>query len=183
MTSDHVIVRTGAVFLEFLRKVLAEELNMSGDQVGLCMPGEQTDFQVCAYLYDIQKNKDVHKTGMISENATQMRYPSTYYDLHYIVVPCLESDVKYRQEEEGKILDVLLQYLGDLFLLDIGQEIPFELNNVDFDVKTKLWAGLGKPLRTAVYCKAGPVEIRSGRKKKVSRVTELEMNFMQEGER
>ena len=177
-----MITRTGTALTGVVRKMLARQMDVEGERVGLCRPGENAGFQVCIYLYDIQKNQELFSGDMTAEGTTELRYPSTYYDLYYMIVPWMDSDLKYRQEEETKLLDVLIQFLSDVYVLDIGEEVPLALCDLDFDDRSRLWTGIGQPMRTAVYVKAGPVEIRSMRTKKVSRVKRVRMELMQKGE-
>lgn len=170
-----MITRTGTALTGVVRKMLARRMDLEEERVGLCRPGENAGFQVCIYLYDIRKNMDLFSGRMTAVSTTELRYPSAYYDLYYVIVPWMDSDLKYREEEETKLLDVLIQSLADVCVLDIGEEIPLELNDLDFDDRLRLWAGLGQPLRTAVYVKAGPVEIRSMRTRQVSRVKDVRM--------
>lgn len=180
MRADYIITKTGIKLAELLRNVLSDEMNMQADHIGMCMPGQEQNFSVCIYLYDIRKNADIQSQQMVTVSATELRYPSSYYDLYYIIIPHSDSDLKYKAEEELKLLDIIIQYLGDTYFLDTDQKIRFELCDIDFDSKTKIWTGLNQPLQTAVYCKAGPVEVQSLRTKKVSRVTEVRMDFIQE---
>lgn len=181
MSVEYVISKTGEEIVRILRQTLKQEMNMEAEHIGIGKPDENNGLQVCVYLYDIQRNAGITPSDMIPVSATQYRYPSVYYDLYYVIVPCLDSDLKYRMQEEIKLLDVFMQCLGDLRMLHLDQEIPFELFDMEFENKTKFWSGLGQNMRMAVYCKAGPVEIRSGRTKDVTRVREINMKVFPEG--
>lgn len=183
MSADYMITRTGAALTGAVREMLAQQMDMERECVGLCRPGENTGFQVCIYLYDVQRNTKLFTRDMTAVSKTELRYPSSYYDLYYLIVPCMDSDLKYRQEEETKLLDVLIQYLFDVHMLDVEQGIPIELYEMTFDDRAKLWTGIGQPMRTAVYVKAGPVEIRSMRTKTVSRVKDVRLELMQKEEK
>lgn len=182
MEPDYMITRTGIKLTEILKTILPEQMNVDVDRIGMGMPGEEHNLLVSICLYDIRKNTDMSSPYMITVSQEELKYPSAYYDLYYMLVPCADSDVKYRMEENARLLDVMLQLLGDVHFLKLGQEIGFELCDMDFDTKAKIWAGLNQPMRMAVYCKAGPVEIQSTRRKRVSRVTDIRMDFMQEEE-
>ncbi len=181
--NDYVITRAGMQLTRLVAQALEQEFHMEKGQIGMGVPGEDHNLAVCIYLYDIQKNQDIHLPQMISVSATQLKYPSNYYNLYFMLVPYSNSDTKYRAEEELKLMDVLLQVLGDIHHLEeIGgekTEVDFEINNIDFDTKTKIWTGLNQPMHTAVYGKAGPVEIQSARMKQVKRVTDIRMDFSQ----
>lgn len=183
--NGYVVSQIGMQLTGVIREAVGREFNMERNQIGMGIPGEDKNLAVCIYPYDIKRNRDIHHPEMVSVNAAQLRYPSSYYDLYYMLVPYSYSDMKYRMEEELRLLDVLLQVLGDLhYLKEIGEEktkVEFDVHDIDFDGKTKIWAGINQPMHTAVYCKAGPVEIQSARMKQVKRVTEIQMDFTQVG--
>lgn len=182
MEADYVITKAGIKLTELIREILLNEMNMEAERIGLSVPGQEQNLLVCVYLYNIKKNTDIQSQHMISISATELRYPSSYYDLYYMIVPYSDSDLKYREEEKLKILDVMIQFLGDIYFIDTNQEIKFELCDMDLDNKVKIWTGLNQPLHMAVYCKVGPVEVQSMRRKRVSRVTDVQMSFIQDGE-
>lgn len=181
--NDYVITRAGMRLTELVAQALEREFHMEKGQIGMGVPGEDPNLAVCIYLYDIQRNPDIHLPQMISVSATQLKYPSSYYNLYFMLVPYSGSDRKYRMEEELKLMDVLLQVLGDIHHLEgcsgENTEVDFELYDINFDAKTKIWTGLNQPMRMAVYGKAGPVEIQSARIKQVKRVTDVRMDFSQ----
>lgn len=182
MEPEYMLTKTGIQLTETLKAILREQMNVDADRIGMGIPGDEHNLLLCICLYDIRKNTGIASPHMISVSQEKLRYPSSYYDLYYMLVPCWDGDVKYRMEEDTRLLDVMLQLLGDVHFLNPGQEIGFELCDVDFDGKAKIWAGLNQPMHMAVYCKAGPVEVQSTRRKRVSRVTDIRMDFMQEKE-
>ncbi|MDE6759712.1 MAG: DUF4255 domain-containing protein [Lachnospiraceae bacterium] len=181
--NDYVITGAGMQLTRLVAQALEREFHMEKGQIGMGVPGEDHNLAVCIYLYDIRKNPDIHLPQMIPVSATQLKYPSNYYNLYFMLVPYSYSDRKYRMEEELKLMDVLLQVLGDIHHLEKtggGEtEVDLEIYDMDLDAKAKIWTGLNKPMRMAVYCKAGPVEIQSARTKQVKRVTDIRMDFSQ----
>lgn len=168
----------GERLLELLRISLERELDIGKEQIGTGIPGENEQLILCVYLYDIRRNPDIPQSRMVSAGTGELRYPSYYYDLYYMLIPYSGSDRKYRVEEEIRILDILLQMLGDTHHLN-GTEEEIILLDMDFEEKARIWSGLEKPMRTALYCKIGPVEIPSSRRKAVKRVTDIRMDFVE----
>lgn len=183
MATQYAITKAGRQLTDIVRKALEKAFGTNTEKVILGIPGRNQNVSACIYLYDIRKNGDTQLMYMRSLSATELQYPSNYYDLYFMIVPYSESDLKDQMEEELKILDVLIQCMGEAFLFIPEEEsaINFELCDIDFDEKTKIWNSLTQPVHTAVYCKAVAVEVPSLRKKKVSRVTDIQMNFVQEG--
>lgn len=180
METNYAITNTSVKFTEVVRELITGSIDIDKDRIGLCMPCDNQSLLVGIALYDIRKNTDIYMNNMISVSADELRYPSGYYDLYYLIVPCSDGDLKYRLEEEMKILDILIQFFGDGHFLNEEERVEMELCNMDFDRKSKIWAALNQPMKNAVYCRIGPVEIQSTRTKKISRVTEVQMDFVKE---
>lgn len=178
MSCKYMITKTGAVLMEVIRQALNREYGISAERIGMGVPGEDNSLTVCIYMYDIQRNFDMNDQRMKTVSPTKLRYPSNYYDLYYMVVPYSDSDLKFRAEEECRIIDLLLQILGDLHSFEEEENIGFCLRELDFDEKMKIWNGLNVPFHTALYGKAGPVEIESARIREVKRVTDMQMEFI-----
>lgn len=179
MSREYVITKTGRRLVEIIRQAVQQEYEISTEQVGMGIPGENNGFMVCVYLYDVQKKQEINNQQMKPVSAQRLQYPSSYYDLYYLIVPSSDSDLKFRAEEECRLIDILLQTLGDLHYIEEEAGIGFSLKELEFEEKMKIWNGLNTPFRTAVYGKAGPVEIESTRTKEIKRVTNILMDFVQ----
>ncbi|MDE6433940.1 MAG: DUF4255 domain-containing protein [Lachnospiraceae bacterium] len=178
MSCKYVITKTGTMLTEMIGKALSREYGIDAERIGMGLPGEDNSLVVCIYMYDIRKNFDMNDQSMNSVSPTKLRYPSKYYDLYYMIVPYSDSDVKFRAKEECRLIDLLLQSLGDFYSVEEEAEIGFSLIELDFDDKMKIWNGLNIPYHTALYGKAGPIEIESVRTREVKRVTNIQMDFI-----
>lgn len=178
MSCKYIITKTGMMLTEIIRQALNREYGIRAERIGMGVPGEDNSLTVCIYMYDIQRNSDMNDQRMQSVSPTRLRYPSSYYDLYYMFVPYSDSDLKFRAQEECRIIDLLLQTLGDLHSIESETDIGFSLMELDFDEKMKIWNGLNIPYHTALYGKAGPVEIESARIREVKRVTEIQMDYI-----
>lgn len=176
MSCKYIITKTGMMLTEVIRQALKREYDIHAERIGMGFPGEDNGLAVCIYMYDIQRNSGMNDQRMKTVSTARLRYPSNYYDLYYMVVPYSDSDLKFRVQEECKITDLLLQTLGDLHSFE-EEDIGFCLIEPDLDEKMKIWNGFHLPFRTALYGKAGPVEIESARTKEVKRVTDIQLDF------
>lgn len=180
MDNQYMISETNNRLAVLLKEKLAQDFGITPEQVGMGVPGENSNLAVCIFLYDIQKYTDVQIQQKIPIGLSELQDPSTYYDLHYMLVPYSNSDLQYRMEEEIKLMDILIQWLVDLHYLDFGgMEVPISLNNVEMDEKIKIWGGINQQFHMALYCKVGPVEIQSARRKRVARVKDVQVNYVQ----
>lgn len=178
MSRKYVITQAGMILMEIIREAFNREYGLAAERIGMGLPGEDGSLAVCIYMYDIRKNFDMNDLNMRSVGPTKLRYPSNYYDLYYMIVPHSDSDLKFRAEEENRLMDLLLQTLGDFQSVEQKAGIDFFLMDLDLDEKMKIWNGLNIPYRTALYGKAGPVEIESANYKEVKRVTNIQMDFL-----
>lgn len=180
MDNQYMISNTGNRLTALLKEKLKQDFGITPEQVGMGVPGENSSLALCIYLYDIQKNAEVQAGSHLPIGLNELQDPSGYYDLYYMLVPYSHSDLQYRAEEELKLIDVLVQWLGDIHYLDFdGLEIAISLHNIDIDEKIKIWGGINQSFHMALYCKVGPVEIQSGRRKGIRRVKDVQMNYVQ----
>lgn len=181
---DYGIAQTGKRLETIVQNAVTEKLEIAKEKIGMGIPGQAQGLSVCLYLYDIRKNTGIQMQQMEPIDLTRLRYPSKYYDLYFLLIPYAEGDMKYRLEEELKLMDILLQCLGDASIPEkdnrVGKEPIFEIYDPDLDEKTKIWSGLNQPMQAAVYCKAGPIEVMSERIRQVSRVTDVQINYPEE---
>lgn len=178
------IADVGNALTTILRKDLVPEIIRSEDLIGLCSPSDKGDVSLGIYLYDIRQSEGVQSHDMIALSANRQKYPSSYYTLYYMLTAYSNSDLKFRSEEEQKILGRVLQILNDNKVLDAKTlEIKEELGSMDLrieslslnsDEKLKLWNMPSVPYRLSVFYKIYPIEIESTKIRNIRRVTEVD---------
>lgn len=181
---EYSITQIGKKLEQIVQKAVTSELGIAKEKIGMGIPGQAQGLIVCLYLYDFRKNTWIQSQSMETVDLTRQRYPSKYYDLYFLITFHSEGDMQFRMEEELKIMDILLRWLGDVSILESdnrGTKTPqFEIHDPDLEEKVKIWSGLTQPMQPAVYCKVGPVEVVSDRTKRISRVTDIQMNYEEE---
>lgn len=181
MEKGSAISEASREFTNVIRSMAQETLDILPEKIGLGIPGMQENLELVIFLYDIRRNWAMQNPLMQREGVELLRYPSVYYELYYMLVPCSKGNEKYRMMEEIRILDVLLKGLMDrIYLYEDLKEIEVELLEPDFEDKIKIWNGINQPFRTALYVKLSSVEISSEKTKKVKRVTDTQMNYDEE---
>lgn len=182
MEQGFIISKVETALINIFRGAVKKEFDMEAEQVLLCAPGEGGNFAVGIYLYDIRKNSDLTQYRPQPVGVEESRQPSAFYDLYYMIVPHSDGDRKYRMEEEHKLLDVLLQTLGDTHFLTLENEeqqtVKIEFCDINYEEKAKIWNGLNQPMQVALFCQVGPVEVKSAKKKRISRVTDIQIDFV-----
>lgn len=181
------IANTGEGILNLLKEALVPELLNSPDQIGLCTPEEPGDFAVGVWLYDVKEEQNFQMHDMINVNRQSQRYPSMYLTLYFMITLYLQSDLKYRASQEHQIMGKIIQTFKDQAVLDAdlfvpseeasGLNIRIQMQNLSIDEKMRIWTVPNTSYKASLFYTAGPVEIKSGRKKAVHRVRDVEYRF------
>lgn len=187
MGSYTVIAETGEAVASLLRQFMVPEVVQKEEQIGLCYPKEPGEYRVGIYLYDIQESAGVRNAPRQQKGEEEMKFPSTYLDLYYALIPFSKSDLKYRAAEEQRILGKMFQILRDYPNLNANtferekklgpNTMQLELLDMDCEDKQRIWNSLNEANRTALYCKVSPVELESNRREKIKRVREIQLQF------
>ncbi len=181
------IANTGEGIVELLKEALVPELLNSPDQIGLCSPEDHGDFAVGIWLYDMKEDTDIQMHDMVDMGQKSQRYPSVYLVLRYMITLYLQSDLKYRAAQEHQIMGRIIQVLKDHAVLDAetlkpaeartGMNVRIQMQELSIEEKMRIWSFPNVPYKTSLFYTAGPVEIKSARKKAVARVRDIQYQF------
>lgn len=170
------ISETGKCILELFRKRLCPEFVRGEDLILLTSPWEEADYRVGIYLYDIQDHS-VMTTAEIPVSDTLGRFPPKAVELSYLVF-CNETHRfgGVQREQIQTVLNEIVRTVYDNPEIERKEGecvfLSFLRENVEF--KIRLWGSFNRPLQPAVYLKAAPVLIESGRLRSAGRVQERE---------
>lgn len=189
MASYAIIADIGNAIVQLLRDHLVPGIIINTESIGLCTPNDRGDIVLGINLYDIKENQDIVLTDMSPKGISQLKYPSTFYNLYYMITAYSASDIKFRAAEDQKILGKVLQVLRDhpTFTADqLGSELTnsrfapkIELLQLESEEKIKLWNVPDMPYRLSLFYRVYPVEIESTRVKEVSRVVDTEFTVQE----
>lgn len=181
------IANTGNGIVELLKEALVPELLNSSDQIGLCSPEDHGDFAVGVWLYDLKEDTDIQMHDMVNVGQKSQRYPSVYLVLRYMITLYLQSDLKYRASQEHQIMGRIIQTLRDQAVLDAetlepiedtaGMNIHIRMQDLPVEEKMRIWSFPNVPYKASLFYTAGPVEIKSDRKRAVHRVRDVQYQF------
>lgn len=187
------IAETGNALAELLRTYMVPEVIMNPDHIGLCSPAEKGDLEVGIYLYDVRENEEVRSHSMIMVDSSRQKYPSSFLNLYYMITAYSNGDIKYRSEEEHKILGKIVQVYRDHAVLEQmiqgtgtpdGETIPtIELLNLNLEDKMRIWSVPNTAYKTSLFYKVGPVEIESEKTKDAQRVVDITFTVEHEDRR
>lgn len=174
-----IIADIDQTLLALLRENLVPEVVGKKDSICICTPQDKGDAAVTICLYDVRKSKEVTASGMVNLGAEHQAYPSLFLNLYYMITVWLESDVKFRAISEHQIMGRIMQIIHDTPILmedGAGQiyKIKIELDHPEPEEKSKIAGSSDLSQKLLLFYKVYPVEIESGRTKKVNRVANVD---------
>lgn len=189
MSSYSIIADCGNAIVKLLRDNLVPGIINNTESIGLCTPSDKGDIVLGVNLYDVRENTDVVPGGMTAKGVKQLKYPSTFYTLSYMITSYSPSDIKFRAAEDQKIIGKVLQVLKDNPVLtaeQLGSDIAnaqyapkIELLQMENEEKIKLWNIPDMPYKLSLFYRIYPVEIESGRVKEVTRVRDVDFTIQE----
>lgn len=184
MSDYAVIAEAGNALVRLLRKELVPDLIRNAADIGLASPADRGDMAVCVHLYDVSESETYRVSGMISDGADRQKFPPIYLTLSYMITVFSAGDVRFRSEEEQRILGKVAQVFRDCHILNpdtmefgMGggeEQIRIEMLRADWDEKAKVWSFPNLAAKPSLFYRMDPVAIDSARTKNVERVQEME---------
>lgn len=184
------IADTGNALVERLRTHMVPEVILNPEHIGLCSPGDKGDTELGLCLYDIRECEEIRSHSMIMTEPGRQKYPSSFLNLYYMITAYSAGDLKYRSQEEHKILGKTVQVFRDYGVLEDmvqgtglpeGETAPaIELLNLSLEDKMKVWNVPGVAYKASLFYKVGPVEIWSEKTREVQRVVDVRFGVEQE---
>lgn len=178
-----IISDAGKALAELLREHMVPELIANPDSIGLCSPSDNADCIVGIHLYDVSENSNYKSNTMTDTDILRQKYPSVYLTLSYMITVYFNGDIRFKAEEEQKILGRIIQVLNDYPVLDrktlkytenaSGMDIKLTWEQLPAGDKMKLWSAADKVYKTSLFYKMEPVELESERGRSFSRVTDI----------
>lgn len=183
------ILEVGQAIVSLLRENMSPEFITNPDAIGLCSPEDKGDILLGVYLYDIRECEEFRGTDMVNLAVDRQRYPSTYLTLSYMITAFSTTDVKFRAEEDQRILGKAIQVLADHSVLSAESfssvskagemDLRIRMTAIEAEEKQRIWNFPNMPYRLSLFYKVSPVELESERIKSVRRVVEMDL-FTQE---
>lgn len=184
-----MIENIGNLLVELLCREMVPEVIMHDSSIGLCSPDDHGDFKLGIYLYDICENEDIRASGMINAGTKKQLYPPVYLSLCYMITAYSDSDIKFRAQEEHKILGRVVQVLRDNSVLPKeilggGASMPaqIQIQSMQQYEKMHMWNFSGEPYRLSLFYRIQPVEISSAKTREIVRVRDADFTMPEDKE-
>ena len=181
------IAEVGMAIVRLLRKELVPDTLQTPDAIGLCSPTDRGDYMVGIYLYDIRESEELRVNTMIARGAQELLYPPSYVNLYYMITVTSTGDIKYRSEEEHKILGRIVQVLADYPCLDRETlepvtsrkqlDVELSMQNLTLEDKMRIYSVPNAGYKLSLFYRAAPVEIESTKSRRTVRVMEAEFGL------
>ena len=168
------ILLTGKSLLELLRGNLCPGYVKDRENILLTAPWEEADFRVGVYLYDIQDYSPV-TVGPSETGTNSLRFPPKAVELSYMLF-CNEKHRfggVQREQLQGILNEMIRTVYDNPYLQrEDGEKVGFSFLRESVEFKIRLWQSFSRALQPALYLRATPILIASGRTRKVHRVKE-----------
>lgn len=115
-----------SALVRLLQTHLVPDTLRSADSIGLCSPDDHGDFQLGVYLYAIEECAEMRESEMVGRGLSRQQYPPSYFQLYYMITPYSTSSLKFRAEEEQRVLGKVIQVLKDYGIFDEETFQPVE---------------------------------------------------------
>ena len=177
------IREVGNNIVSVLRRELVPDVVIHTGAIGLCSPEDHGDFTIGVYLYDISPNNDLVERRMAPIDRRTQVYPSSFLTLRYMITAYSMGDLKFRTEEEHRILGRIVQALADYSVIGRTSSLygkpmdtRIEMERIDAGEKFRYWNFPNKAYRLSLFYKVQPVEITSTRTRLIaSRVRDVRL--------
>lgn len=166
--------------LTLLREQMVPEVIAGREEIGLCHPQDHGDITLGIYLYDIRENSEIRMSGMQPYDETHLKYPPMYLDLYYMLTAYSAIDIRYREEENHRILAKAMQVLHDHPRMDAELPLHIELQNLPLEQKSGLWNHVNSGYQLSLFYKVSPVMLDSLVRRETARVREIHINTVPE---
>lgn len=175
------IAEAGNALVHLLKSQMVPETLQNPDHIGLCSPADKGDFEIGLHLYDVKESEEVRSHEMVTVDASRQKYPPAYLTLFYMVTAYSNGDVKYRSEEEQRLLGRVIQVFHDYSVLDGGllpaggseTEPVVEMLPLSLEEKMRIWSVPNTAYKTSLFYKVGPIAVDSTKAKEARRVTDV----------
>lgn len=179
-----IIADTGNCLVERLRGVLVPDLIQNEAEIGLRSPEDRGDTALGLFLYDVRPSEEVYQKRAVVTND-KISKPPMFLSLSYMITAYSQGDIQYRLPQEERILGRVIQYFYDNPVIPLeevdaqmtsGTELHIHMLKPDTDEKSRIWNFPNVGNRLSLFYKVSPVAIDSEIRKKVTRVTDLDIN-------
>ena len=192
MADYTALVEAGNGLVELLRDYLTPEPISKRELISLCSPHESENNQLTVYLFHIEEDlQSAPGGGYIQQSRDVQQMSPARFHLSFLITAHSKAPVQLREADQYRMIGAAVQVLKDHPLLerkylqgsmlDSDTALRLSVERPNFDQMIKIWNNTNKPYKLSIVCKIDGVLIDSKRMRRISRVSDVEINVAERG--
>lgn len=188
MADYTAIYEAGNALVELLRESLTPEPISKPELISLCSPHESENNQLTVYLYHIEENAMAAK-GYQSMGRNAERMSPTELNAEFLLTAHSNAPMQMKEADKYRIMGAVMQTLKDSPSIDprfmsgsLAQSdahLILTVERPNLDQLLKIWNNNASPYKLSLVAKISGIQIDSKRKRRISRVTDVEIGVEQ----
>ena len=189
MADYTALAEAGEGLVELLRDHLTPEPISKRELISLCSPHESENNQLTVYLFHIEEDQQSASGGYVQQSRDLQRMSPSRFNLSFLITAHSKAPVQLREADQYRMLGAAIQVIKDHPLLeqqylggslaDTNAVIHLSVERPNFEQMTKIWSNTSKPYKLSIVCKASGVVLESKRTRRVSRITDVQIDVAQ----
>ncbi len=189
MADYTALAEAGEGLVELLRDHLTPEPISKRELISLCSPHESENNQLTVYLFHIEEDQQSASGGYVQQSRDLQRMSPSRFQLSFLITAHSKAPVQLREADQYRMLGAAIQVLKDHPLLerqylsgslmDSNAVIHLSVERPNFEQMTKIWSNTSKPYKLSIVCKVSGVLLDSKRTRRVSRITDVQIDVEQ----
>lgn len=178
MSQDPIFTKVGDILLEYLRGELIPTVLSSPDMIKLAYPGQEEEFRLGLFLYDLEEVRPNGPPGMTRLSEDTRRHPDLSLVMRFLAFA--NRKVAFNSMEmtdELLLLESVYRAIHGISKLDLnGQDLRVRFLPITQGEKVSLWQSINSPMQSAVYFSLEPVPVLSTRIQRIPPVRAVEIH-------
>ena len=187
MADYTALVEAGEALVELLRDNLTPEPISKRELISLSSPHESDNNQLTVFMYHIEEDQHNNQAGFTTFSRDEQRANPTYVHLNMLVTAHSKAPSQMKEADQYRMIGAVVQVVKDNpvldrkylsgSVLDSNDELHLSVERLSFDQMIKVWNNTTSPYKLSVVIKIGSIAIESKRKRRVSRVGDVEISL------
>lgn len=189
MADYTALVEAGNGLVEMLRDNLTPEPIANREVIALCSPHEPENHQLTVYLYQVEEDTQGVQSGYYQVDRNTQRKRPTRYNLRFLVTAHSKAPAQLKEADQYRMIGAALQVLKDHPMVDDkylsgslaeqGARLNVVLEKTSQDQLLKIWNNTSNQYKLSFVVLLSGIEIESRMERKISRVTDVEIQTNQ----
>ena len=189
MADYTALAEAGEGLVALLREYLTPEPISKQELISLCSPHESENNQLTVYLFHIEEDQQTAAGGYVQQSRDLQRIAPSQLNLSFLITAHSKAPAQLREADQYRMLGAAIQVLKDHPLLerphltgslaDTNAALRLSVERPNFEQMTKIWNNTAKPYKLSIVCKVSGVLLDSKRTRRITRVTDLQIDLEQ----